>query len=90
MMDRKTKQLVTLTFILGFYFDLWIFVDLFGEFSTDIAKVWHWNACIIEPFLCLLQLIVGELQLSEQVSYALSESSSREKVTGQYELLTVR
>lgn len=60
--------MVRLTLILGLYFDLWIFVDLFGEFSTYVAKVGHWNASIIEPFLCLLQLIVRELQLTEQVS----------------------
>ena len=56
--DDGAKNRVTLTLILGLYFDLWFFVDLFGEFSTNIAKVGHWNAGIVEAFLCLLQLIV--------------------------------
>jgi hypothetical protein len=82
--------MVTLTLILGLYFDLWVFVDLFGEFSTDIAKVGHWNAGIVEPFLCLLQLIVRELQLTEQVSDALGQSSPREEMTTQDEPLAAR
>lgn len=66
--SRKRFGTATLTLILGLYFDLRVFIDLFGELPANIAKVGHWDASIIEPFLCLLQLIVGELQLAEQVS----------------------
>jgi len=71
MMGQKKRRGVALTLILGHYFDLRVFVDFFGEFSTNIAKVGHWNAGIVESFLGPLELIVRELQLTEQVSYAL-------------------
>lgn len=82
--------MATLTLALGLYFDLRFFVDLLGKLSTNITKVGHWNASIMEPFLCLLQLIVRELQLAEQVSYALGESSPRKEMAIQDEPLTIR
>lgn len=82
--------MITLTFIFSLYFDLGILINFLGKFSADIAKVWHWYASIVESFLRPLQLIIRELQLANQVSYALCQASPSKKMTTQVELSTTR
>ena len=70
-----------LTFILSFGFLLGLFVDLLREFAPNVTEVWHGDTSLLEPSLGLLQLVIRELQLTNEVTDSTGKTATSKQVT---------
>ena len=68
----------TPTFVLGLRLFLGLLVDLLSQLLADIAEVGHRHPSLFQPSLCLLQLVIRELQLADKVADATSETTASE------------
>lgn len=66
-----------LTLFLRFHFDFGFLVNLLSQFPANVAEVGHGNTSIFETLLSSLELVIGELQPSKEVSDALRSPSTR-------------
>ena len=78
---RQWRKASKLTFIFGLHFDLRLFIDFHGKFSSNVAKVWQLNTGVLKTSLSLLKLVVGKFELPKEIAYTFGLPSASEQMT---------